>query len=210
MNIHSHAVPATSPHDPPAAPAAPAGGPRRQAILRAALSLMSERSFGQTAVPEIAARAGVAAGTIYRHFESKEALGNAVYRDCKARLASHLDAAVATADGARDLVSRLWRGLHGFWQQQPQALRFLEMHRHQPYLDAESRRVARDVFRHVTALLERAQAGGGLRRDPPELLVALAFGAFVGWVKEVEAGHVDLDENALETSERAVWALLSG
>jgi AcrR family transcriptional regulator len=171
---------------------------------------MSERSVGRTAVPEIADRAGVAAGTIYRHFESKEALVNALYRACKAELAAHLDRAVEGADGPRDLVSRLWRGLYAYWREQPQALRFLEMHRHQPYLDAASRELAGDVFRRVVVLLERAQAQGGLRCDPPELLIALAFGAFVGWVKEAEAGHVRMDDVALEVSQRAVWALLAG
>lgn len=194
----------------PASPVPDLAPTRREAILRSALALMSERSFGQTAVPEIASRAGVAAGTIYRHFESKQALVNALYRACKADLAAHLDRAVEGADGARALVSRLWRGLYAFWQEQPESLRFLEMHRHQPYLDAASRQLAGDVFRRVTALLERAQAHGSLRRDPPDLLIALAFGAFVGWAKEAEAGHVRMDDAALEASERAVWALLAG
>ena len=50
---------------------------KREAILAAALEAFVEKGFHGTAVPEIAARAGVGAGTIYRYFESKEAVVNA-------------------------------------------------------------------------------------------------------------------------------------
>ena len=66
---------------------APATGKvdKREAILQAALELFVERGFYGTAVPEIADRASVGAGTIYRYFESKEALVNAIYRQEKLR-----------------------------------------------------------------------------------------------------------------------------
>ncbi|MFN0246911.1 MAG: TetR/AcrR family transcriptional regulator, partial [Kofleriaceae bacterium] len=64
-----------------------AKGDKREAILDAALELFVERGFFGTAVPEIADKAGVGAGTIYRYFESKEALVNAIYRQQKQRFA---------------------------------------------------------------------------------------------------------------------------
>src|SRR5438067_8425981 len=45
------------------------GGDKREAIMSAALELFVERGFYGTAVPEIAERAEVGAGTIYRYFE---------------------------------------------------------------------------------------------------------------------------------------------
>ena len=44
---------------------------KREAILEAALELFAERGFHGTAVPLIAAKAHVGAGTIYRHFKDK-------------------------------------------------------------------------------------------------------------------------------------------
>jgi AcrR family transcriptional regulator len=46
----------------------------RTRILEAALALFRERSFEQTTMREIAARAGMAVGAAYYYFESKEAL----------------------------------------------------------------------------------------------------------------------------------------
>ena len=56
---------------------------KRDRILDAALSAFAERGFHGTPVPLIAERAQVGAGTIYRYFESKEALVNALYRRSK-------------------------------------------------------------------------------------------------------------------------------
>ena len=58
-------------------------GDKEEAILAAALELFAERGFYGTAVPAVAQRAGVGAGTIYRYFDNKEALVNVLYRRWK-------------------------------------------------------------------------------------------------------------------------------
>src|SRR5688572_30635070 len=68
--------------------AAPAD--KSEAIMNAALDLFVEKGFHGTAVPEIADKAGVGAGTIYRYFENKEALVNALYRQEKERFAQRV------------------------------------------------------------------------------------------------------------------------
>src|SRR5262245_48083101 len=47
---------------------------RRQAILDAALSVFAEHGFEAARLDEVAARAGVAKGTLYLYFQHKEAL----------------------------------------------------------------------------------------------------------------------------------------
>ena len=59
------------------------GEATRQRLLRAALELYTTVGFRATTTPAIAARAGVAEGTIYRHFSGKEHLLNEVYRNAQ-------------------------------------------------------------------------------------------------------------------------------
>ena len=47
---------------------------RRAAILKAALDEFCEKGFAATRVEDVAARAGVAKGTIYLNFKDKQAL----------------------------------------------------------------------------------------------------------------------------------------
>lgn len=200
MNIHS-LVQNAARSDPNPAP------DKRAAIVTAACELMGESSFGGTPVPAVAERAGVAIGTIYRYFPGKDALANAVYREAKLAMQGFLQEALAGAESARDAFGRLWRGLFAFADAHPAAFRFLELHRHQPYLDAASQEVARRVFADVAEFVRTAQAQGAVRAASPELLIALAFGAFVGLMKEAEAGHVLLDDEAIEHAEESVWRL---
>jgi AcrR family transcriptional regulator len=198
-------------------PAAPPD--KREAILAATLELMNERTYDGTPMPLVAQRAGVGAGTIYRYFESKEALANAVYQDCKRVMQQCLVAggeeegvarrrARTSSERARAELHGLWRGLFEFLRKHPAACRFLETHQHTSYLDGASRAVSAAVLQHPVDVVRRCQASGAFRAGDPAVLIALAFGAFVGLVKESEAGHFPLDEKTVAASEAAVWDLL--
>src|SRR3989442_10149044 len=74
----------------------PAADRPRQRLVHAALGLFSTRGYAATTTAEIARKAGVAEGTIYRHFQSKQHLLNELYRGA-ARWALRL---VREAEGA--------------------------------------------------------------------------------------------------------------
>ena len=57
----------------------------RERLLGAAQELIEEGGYGGASVAAIAERAGVAAGTLYRHFESKQELFVEVFRAVCAR-----------------------------------------------------------------------------------------------------------------------------
>jgi AcrR family transcriptional regulator len=53
----------------------------RQRLMDAALQVYAERGADDATLDEIARRAGVGIGTLYRHFPTRQALLEAVYRD---------------------------------------------------------------------------------------------------------------------------------
>src|SRR5438105_3013209 len=85
--------------------------PKREAILDAALELFAERGFHGTAVPLVAEKAGVGAGTVYRYFESKEKLVNALYQQWKSRMAGCLFDQFPVDGPARTKFHALWEAL---------------------------------------------------------------------------------------------------
>jgi AcrR family transcriptional regulator len=88
----------------PAAPPRPARAARRDAvrnyqrILDAARDVLGE-SGAEAGMEEIAARAGVGVGTVYRRFASKDALIGELMRLALADLLAAVDRALARADG---------------------------------------------------------------------------------------------------------------
>ena len=155
---------------------------KREAIMAAALSLFVERGFYGTAVPEIAERAEVGAGTIYRYFESKEALVNELYRREKMRFASHVLNEMPGGP-ARELFRTMWMKMAKFAGENLEGFVFLELHHHARYLDAESRALEQrmlDMFSQVTVA---AQARGEMKAGPPRLLMGFVLGAFIGVIR---------------------------
>ena len=58
-----------------------AGAPTKERLLACAQDLIEEGGYGSASVAAIAQRAGVATGTLYRHFPSKAELFLEVFRD---------------------------------------------------------------------------------------------------------------------------------
>lgn len=72
----------------------------RRALVRSALERFEALGFARTSIADITSAAGVAKGTFYVHFESKEALLDGELSAFNAELASELVAAVAALPGA--------------------------------------------------------------------------------------------------------------
>ncbi|NRQ31727.1 TetR/AcrR family transcriptional regulator [Nonomuraea sp. NN258] len=185
-----------------------AGTRTRQALLDAALAVFTERTYGDTAVAAVAELAGVSVGTLYRHFPSKEALGNAVYRHWKSRLLDRLAESSAGDEPARVTFGRLWAALREFAVEHPDAFAFLEFQQHEIYLDADSRMLSTRLETLGLELVTRGQRTGEIRKGEPAVLLALLNGAFVGLFKAVSGG-LRLDAEQFEAAEEATWGLLA-
>lgn len=70
---------------------------KREVLLDTATRLFTERGFKSTGIAEIISGAGVAKGTLYQHFESKEALIEAVLLRMGERFRGHFVEAVERA-----------------------------------------------------------------------------------------------------------------
>ena len=198
MNIHS-ATPMTT------AAAKTRATDKREAILDAALDLFVERGFFGTAVPEIAERAGVGAGTIYRYFESKEALVNVIYREQKTRFGEVALGAFPTNVTTREAFRALWTRMARFATDEQRAFVFMELHHHASYLDAESRALEQRMFQLFGNIIVAAQARGELKAARPELMMGLVLGAFVGVIRKCVEDERSLTDAEWKLAEQMVW-----
>ena len=105
------------------------GTSKREAILDAALHLFAERGFHGTAVPLVAKRAQVGAGTVYRYFDSKEALVNVLYREWKVRLSDAVLHEFPFDQTFREQLHVYWTRTVEFAVKYPKSFDFLELHK---------------------------------------------------------------------------------
>jgi TetR/AcrR family transcriptional regulator, repressor of fatR-cypB operon len=183
----------------------PRGAAKYEAIMTAALDLFVERGFYGTAVPEIAEHAGVGAGTIYRYFDSKEALVNALYRQEKQRFAERVLTDFPRTAIARELFRTMWMRMAAFAADSPKPFVFLELHHHAPYLDAESQALEQRMLGLFTDVVTAAQARGELKAGPPRLLMGLVMGAFIGVIRSCVETRAAIEDADWTLAEQCVW-----
>src|SRR6202451_4777952 len=78
------------------------GGDKRERILHAAVRVLAKKGFHSTRVSEVAKAAGVADGTIYLYFKSKDELLVSLFEDRVERLLTFLHPALPATQGAAE------------------------------------------------------------------------------------------------------------
>lgn len=173
--------------------------------MEAALACFVERGFYGTAMPQIADKAGVAAGTIYHYFDSKEALVNALYRSWKTVVAQRVFTKFPQDAAVREQFRAMWNEMIAFAMDQPAAFAFIELHNHASYLDDESVMVDRNLKEFARGVIQLAQAQGLLKLVDASVLMELIFGAFVGMMRAHWEGRIQLSEQVIAQAEQACW-----
>jgi AcrR family transcriptional regulator len=164
-----------------------ATAPTRERLLAAARALIEEGGYGAASVAAIAERAGVAAGTLYRHFASKEELFVELFRAvCDREVEAMREAAAAMPAGATH-VERLETVLATFAARalrRPRLAWALIAEPVDPLVDAE-RLAYRERYSELTA--EALRAGIEAGELPPQN-VELTAAALVGGCGEALVG----------------------
>jgi AcrR family transcriptional regulator len=173
-----------------------AGLSTRERLLAAARGLIEEGGYGSASVAAIADRAGVAAGTLYRHFASKEDLFVDVFRSVCAGEERAMQKAAATAEHASP-GERLQEVLSTFAQR---ALRNRQLawaliaEPVDPRVDAERLAYRARYAELIAEVLEAGIATGELPAQDAKLTAAALVGgcaeALVGPLSPVAGSRV--------------------
>lgn len=182
------------------------GDATRDRLLRAALDLYTTAGFLRTTTPALAKRAGVAEGTIYRHFKSKEHLLNEAHRHAH-RWA--LDALAALENDrvrrAPERLAVLARQIAEQAARDPGLIRMLLANGNEPFLDDPSRTIRREWSGGLVQMVAMGKSDGQVRSGPAELWaqVWLAIVSFA--VERVAAGEWTPESAPTTMALEAAW-----
>lgn len=96
----------------------------RRELLLAGRRIFSREGIYASRIEDIAHQAGLAKGTAYLYFHSKDELLGEVVREAFEALAAHVRTATAGADGP-ELPERIFRAHVGFYAENPDLMRIL-------------------------------------------------------------------------------------
>jgi AcrR family transcriptional regulator len=151
---------------------------KREEILAAAVAEFAHRDFHEVLMDDVAARAGVGKGTLYRYFPTKEELFvAAVLRELSESHTEHL----STLDEAaplRDVLERTVARMVEYFDGKEEILTLLQRYEHRlPAADAAVMQQRRaEVLDAVAGALERNVRAGLLRRIDTRLAAETLLG----------------------------------
>lgn len=177
----------------------------RQRLVRAALELFTAEGYHVTTTPRIAKKAGVAEGTIYRHFRSKQHLLNELYR-AAARWATKLVADTsATQVGAREKLNEVGQGLAAGAAREPAIARLFFVQRHGALLDEDSHKAAREFRLALEGVIAQGKADGSVKPGSAELWAAVWLSVVSLVVDRVSAREWAADHAGVRQAIDAAW-----
>jgi TetR/AcrR family fatty acid metabolism transcriptional regulator len=165
-------------------------GNKRERIIAAAAKLFGDKGYHDTTTAEIAESAGVAAGTIYIYFSSKEELLVAVFEEFLGKHMESLREGVEREPTPeKKLVRLLELGLELMYNNPDSARIFLSQLRQSTTMITtvakRSSRIYRDI---IEAILEEGARTGLCRKVNVPAAAAMLFGAFqstvLDWVAD--------------------------
>lgn len=180
---------------------------KKRAALKAALELISEQGFQGAPMSQIASRAGIGVGTIYRYFANKDDMINALYLDIKTRIAEYTLRNYTRDIPVRDAFIRLLSNVIRYFTENPGELSFMEQYENSPLITAATREEGIRIAAPFEDLFHRARGQNLLKELPFEILGTLLSGAIISLAK-LQLSRSQLDDDTLTASIAAIWDLV--
>lgn len=163
---------------------------KQKKILVAAIETFSEKGYSATSTSEIAKKAGVAEGTIFRHYKTKKELLVSIVAPLMTKFVAPFvvndfnkvlerqydrveDFLRATIENRRDVLIRLLPVVKIMLQEIP-----FHPELRQQFIE----KIAKNIFNRVSLLIESYQEKGQIIEMPPESVARLAITNILGFL----------------------------
>ena len=184
---------------------------KKIAILEATLELVAEQGFHHTPTSQIAKKACVGVGSIYRYFQDKDELIHELFRHVIKKQSLAVFEGHNPETPFREQYIYLCTTMVEYAIENPKETRFMDQYFYSPYGISHRRDAFLTQEDHDTdkpplvAFFEKAKAQQVIKDLPSFVLGALTFGALFGLVRDILAGLFDYDAELMHKAVEACW-----
>jgi AcrR family transcriptional regulator len=180
------------------------GAATRERLMRAALDLFTTLGYHGSTTPQIAERAGIAEGTIYRHFAGKQLLLNEVYRVGVVTFVRVLreTSRQGTCRERLENVAGAWRDLA---VREPALIRLVFVARLRNLLNQKSRDAWSELRNEIESIIASGKAAGEVRPGPVDLWADLWLQLLTLMLERVASKDWQPDQSAVQLVVSSAW-----
>ena len=184
---------------------------KRQAILDTALKLFVEQGFHATPTSKIAKDAGVATGTLFHYFKTKEDLINTLYLETKDVLIKEIARNVNEQVTIKAKSQQIFVNAIHWALNEPEQQLFYYQFCHSPFISQITKELGEQRLQFVFDIIEEGKTTDILKEVPTDLLLDSALGLLNGIIKHfMEQPEKILEKNSLKQAFSLFWDSIKG
>lgn len=179
---------------------------KRKAIMEAALKLFTERGFHGTSTAQISKEAGVATGTLFNYFPTKEDLINSLYFEVKGDLSHAMGKDIEAERSFQDKLRKIWSNLIKWGVNNQREFHFVGQFCYSPYITKFTREEVMKEYVFLHDLVNEGIMMGEIRDFSAELTIAMFYHGSRTVVTLIFDSDPSKDENELvEDGFQIIW-----
>jgi len=159
----------------------------REKILETALRLFTTRGFFGTPTSLISKEAGVATGTLFFYFPTKEELIDTLYRRIKGEAAQAMCRGIGDEMAVKEKLRRIGFNAVEWGVENPEKLTFMEQFAHSPFVSTSAHEEGMSHFLFLEEIVKDGIRDGTIRNTDPALLLCLMASALSGLIGQASA-----------------------
>jgi AcrR family transcriptional regulator len=175
---------------------------KRRAILDSAVRLIARSGLHNTPMSALARDAGVATGTLYLYFPSKEAMINALYLELleERGRATTVEPSIVAAGDARDGFEAFWHRLARWHLDHPEKANLIHQCQASSILTEETRAAEQRMHAEGLASFDDAVARGIFRKISLQVFWALVAGPIFVLAQMRDTGEIEITDALLDAT----------
>ena len=189
--------------------ARPKSEDKRNAVLDAATRVFAERGLAAAPTSEISKRAGIAEGTLFTYFKSKDDLINSLYREIKLELADAMMSDFPRKKNVRTKLQHVWNRYVKWGIANPEQRKVLGQLHVSELLTMESKEAGGAPFVEMHNMIRDAIDVRAFRNDLPAELASKSFGALADATMDLMVQHPAKAKRYRDSGFQMFWAALT-
>lgn len=178
---------------------------KKEAILISTLELIKDNGFHGTPISMIAKRAGVASGTIYHYFASKDAIIIALHQRIKTQMVAAMFNEANCGKEYKQQFFDGWINLCKYFINNPSALFFHEQFTSSPYAKILSKKDAKGSISRFNEFFQLGMDKGYLKKMEYLLIASAVFGCIRATAKYHVTGRFGFKDADLCKIANIIW-----
>ena len=156
---------------------------KKEAILQTTLKLIKDNGFHGTPISRVAKEAGVAAGTIYHYFSSKDDIIMELYYETRQQMTAAMFSEASSAKEYRQQFFEGWINLCKYFIDNANRLFFFEQFNSSPFAKIASEKNKKNSINRFNQFFQCGIDKGYLKKIEYKLIASAVFGCILATAK---------------------------